>query len=160
MSYDDDALTGLDEWFGRILAGLSPGQRRRAAMKLGQALRRSNLARIKANVEPDGSPMEARKPRRDRRGRLRRKSGGKMFAKLRYARRWRIDARPDSVEIYPNAGGDVAAVHHFGKRGYVGQGPDGEKVFTKYPERRLLGFSQEDRELALSIAAELVVPDQ
>ncbi|WP_374406513.1 phage virion morphogenesis protein [Pelagerythrobacter sp.] len=158
MSYDSDALAGFDEWFGRILAGLSPGKRKRAAVKLGQALRRSNLKRITANVEPDGKPMEARKPRRDRRGRLKKKRGGKMFRELRYARRWRIDARTDSVELSPKAGANVAAIHHFGKLGTVGKGRDGKPIKYKYPARRLLGFDDEDRRAALDVAAELLDP--
>lgn len=147
----------LDHWFGDILSSLSPGNRRRAAMKLGQALRRSNLARITRNVEPEGGPMEARKSRLDRRGRLRGKAGGKMFRKLRLARNWHIDARPDSVEIAPKGGaGSVAATHHFGKKGFVGRAPDGRKIFTRYAARRLLGFDRADRETSIDIAADLL----
>ena len=108
--YDSDALAGLDPWLGDILAGLSPAKRKRAATKLGQALRRSNLARITANVEPDGGKMEERKARLDRRGRVRKKAGGKMFRKLRYARQWAIRARSDSVEITLKKGDGVALV--------------------------------------------------
>lgn len=152
--YED--LTALDRWFGDVLQGLSPGKRRRASMKLGQALRRSNLARQQANIEPDGDKMEPRKPRLDRRGRIRKKAGTKMFRKLRYARRWKIDARPDSVEIAPKGNSRIPAEHHFGKRGYVGRGPDGKKIYTKFPERRLLGFDDGDRQAALDIVAELL----
>lgn len=161
MSYDSDALAGLDEFLGRILASLTPAQRRRAALKLGQALRRSNLARIAANVEPDGGAMEARKARRDRRGRLRRKAGGKMFARLRYARNFRIEARSDSVEIAPaGAIARLAAVHHFGEEDMVGRLRDGRVIRTRYPARRLLGFSREDQTLALDIAAGLLDPSR
>lgn len=156
MSYDSDALAGFDEFFGRILANLSPAARRRASRKLGQALLRANLKRIAANEEPDGSSMEERKPRLDARGRVRRRAGGKMFRRLRLMRQWRIDAQADSVEISPRGGDKVAAVHHFGLRGFVGKGPDGKKIFTRYPERRLLGFSPDDQKLALDIAAELI----
>jgi len=156
VSYDSDALAGFDEYFGRILASLSPAKRKQAARKLGQALRRSNLARIADNVEPDGGPMEPRKPRRDRRGRLRRKTGGKMFRKLRYARQWKIDAQPDSVEIKLGKGDAVAAVHHFGLRGFVGRSPDGKKIYAPYPQRRLLGFAPEDEREALQVAEEML----
>lgn len=154
--YDSEALAALDSWLGRVLQGLSPGQRRRAATKLGQALRRSNLKRITQNTEPDGGSMEERKPRLDRRGRVRRKAGGRMFRKLRLARFWRIDARPDSVEIMPRGSDKLAAEHHFGKKGFVGRAPDGSKTFARYPQRRLLGFSDSDRDLAIDIAAQLV----
>ena len=154
--YDSDALGALDDWFGRVLQGLSPGKRKRAALKLGQALRRTNLKRQQQNVEPDGGAMEQRKARLDRRGRIRKKAGGKIFRRLRFARNWAIDARADSVEISPKAAGKIAAVHHFGEKGYVGRGPDGEKIFTRYPRRRLLGFDRADREAAADIAAELL----
>lgn len=154
--YDTDALAGLDTFLGRALQGLSPGKRRRAALKLGQALRRSNLARIHANEEPDGGAMEDRKARLDRRGRVRQKAGGKMFRKLRYARRWHVAARPDSVELSPKGRSAVPAVHHFGKKAYVGRSPDGEKVFARYPQRRLLGFGRGDDQLAIDAAAALL----
>ncbi|MCM0001021.1 MAG: phage virion morphogenesis protein [Erythrobacter sp.] len=153
--YDGDALAALDEWFGQVLAGLSPAQRRRAGMKLGKALRRSNLDRIARNVEPDGGPMEARKARLDQRGRVRRKAGGKMFRKLRLVRQWSIKATPDSVEIMPAKGDSVARTHHYGLRGFVGRGPDGAKVYTRYPERRLLGFDDADRDIVLDVVSEL-----
>jgi phage virion morphogenesis protein len=156
--YDSDALAGLDSWLGGVLQGLSPAKRKRAATKLGQALRRSNLARIKDNVEPDGGAMEPRKPRLDRRGRVRRKAGGKMFRKLRYARYWKVRATADSVEIGTSGNGNLAKVHHFGLKGYVGRGPDGEKVTYNYPRRRLLGFGKGDEDLAIDIAAQLIDP--
>lgn len=154
--YDNNALAALDEWFGQVLDGLSPAQRKRAAMKLGKALRRSNLDRIARNVEPGGGPMEKRKARLDQTGRVRRKAGGKMFRKLRLVRNFRITATPDSVEIAPIGGAaKVAREHHYGLRGFVGRGPDGAKVFTRYPERRLLGFDDADRDAVLDVVSEL-----
>lgn len=154
--YDSDALAALDAWFGQVLEGLSPAQRKRAGMKLGKALRRSNLDRIASNVEPDGGPMEKRKARLDQRGRVRRKAGGKMFRKLRLARNFRITATADSVEIAPVGGAArVAGEHHYGLRGFVGRAPDGAKIFTRFPERRLLGFSDADRDAVLDVVAEL-----
>lgn len=158
-AYDTDALSGLDAWLGRVMGGIAPAQRKRAAMKLGRALRRSNLARIKDNVEPDGGAMEDRKSRLDRRGRVRSKAGGRMFRKLRYARLWRVTARPDSVELAPKGNSQIPAIHHFGKKGYVGRAPDGGKVFTRYPQRRLLGFGEGDDQLAIDIVAELFDQD-
>jgi len=153
--YDNEALAALDDWFGQVLEGPSPTQRKRAAMKLGKALRRSNIDRMARNVEPDGGPMEARKARLDQRGRVRRKAGGKMFRKLRLVRQWSIKATPDSVEISPAKGDSVAATHHFGLRAFVGRAPDGSKVYTRYPERRLLGFSDADRDAVLDVVSEL-----
>lgn len=154
--YDGDALAGLDQWFGRILQGLSPAKRKRASLKLGQALRRANLARIAANVEPDGGAMEKRKSRLDRRGRVRGKAGGKMFRKLRLARHWKLDARPDSVELSPAGNPTIAADHHFGRRAFIGRAPNGRKVFARLPERLLLGFGKGDDQLAVDAAAALI----
>ena len=148
----------MDSWFGRILQGLEPGQRKKAALKLGQALRRSNLKRIEANVQPDGSPMDPRKPRKDARGRLRKKAGGKMFQGLRFAKHWRIDADQDGVLI--SASSPVvdrnASVSQFGETAIVGRLRNRTPVRYRYPERRLLGFGPEDSDLALQIASDMI----
>ena len=155
----DDDLTRLEEWFGQILSGLSPRERRRAAQKLGQALRRSNIARIAANVQPDGSAMEPRKERRDRHGKVTIAAGAKMFTGLRFARRWRIDAAEDGVEIQPatNAAAYTAAINHFGQTKVIGRLRNGRTIRARYPERRLLGFSGEDERLVLDIVGEMFV---
>lgn len=156
---ESDPLAGLENWLGAVLQGLSPAQRKRAAMKVGQALRKSNLQRIAKNVEPDGAPMEKRKSRLDQTGRVRRKAGGKMFRKLRLARNFKITARADGVEVAPIGGAaKVAKEHHYGLRGFVGRSPNGEKVFTRYPERRLLGFNDTDRETVIDVLAQMIDP--
>ncbi|MDT8758233.1 phage virion morphogenesis protein [Sphingomonas psychrotolerans] len=154
-----DDLTEFDAWFGRIIAGMEPGQRARAAFKLGQALRQANLARIAGNVDPDGTPFEPRKHRKDRRGRLRRR--GLMFKGLRRARNWRIIADAEGVEVRPSSSGAdrVGAVSQFGEVDTVGRARDGRTIRVRYPERRLLGFSAEDRQLAIDIAGEMLDPD-
>lgn len=155
MTSGDD-LAAFDAYFGRILAGLTPARRRRATLKLGQALRRANVQRIAANEQPDGTAMEPRKPRLDRRGRVRRKAGGKMFRKLRQAKKWRIDAQPDSVEILATGNTRIAAQHQFGEEGQVGRAPDGRRIKHRYPARRLLGFAPGDEREALQIAEEML----
>jgi phage virion morphogenesis protein len=155
---DDNALAALEEWLGQVMTGLSPAKRKRVLMKVGQSLRRSNLARIQANVEPDGSAMVQRKSRLDRRGKVRSGTGGKMFRKLRFARRWAIKATPNSVELMPKSNSLIPAIHHFGRKGFVGRGPDGRKIFTRYPERRLLGFAREDEEQIIDIVSTMVDP--
>lgn len=149
-----DDLSQLDAWFGRILEGLAPGQRRGAAIKLGQALRRSNLARIAANVEPDGSAMAPRLPGRDRRGRLRTRSKAKMFRRLRQARRVKIDADPEGVELSFASGRDdrIAAVHHFGQEDSVGRSRTGRTIRTRYAARQLFGFSDDDMQISAEVA--------
>jgi phage virion morphogenesis protein len=156
----DQDLTRLDEWFGRILQGLSPAERRRAALKLGQALRRSNLKRIAANIDPDGTPFAPRKARYDRKGRLRTKAG---------ARCSRACATPNTGASTPTKtawnsprlpiAARMAAVSQFGETVTVGRLRNGQRIRARYPERRLLGFSEEDEGLALEIAAAMIEPD-
>ncbi|SFG08432.1 phage virion morphogenesis (putative tail completion) protein [Novosphingobium sp. CF614] len=154
-------LRELEEWLGGIVNGLEPARRRRAALKLGQALRRANLLRIAANVEPEGGAMAPRKPRLDRGGGLRGKAGGKMFRRLRLTRSWRIAADAEGVEIAPASAAidRVAAVHHFGETDTVGRDRRGGRIRARYAARRLLGFAEQDRALALEIAAALLDPD-
>lgn len=153
---ESDALAALDEFLGDALAGLSPAKRKRAGQKIGQVLRRSNTKRIQRNVEPDGSKMAKRKARLDQRGRIKRKAGGKMFRKLRFARNFKIKAQADSVELTLGSAENVAKVHHFGLQGYIGRAPNGDKVFHRYDERLLLGFDDGDREDIIDAAAELI----
>jgi phage virion morphogenesis protein len=149
-----DDLSQFDEWFGRILAGLSPAQRRKGAMHLGRELRKSNLARIAANLEPDGRAMEPRKPRLDRRGKARR-SKGKMFKGLRRLRNWKIIADADGVEIRPASGNvdRVASVSQFGEVSLVGYRRTGGPIRTRYPVRRIVGFGPEDGTHPIAAAA-------
>lgn len=154
-------LQQFEEWFGRILQGLDPAARKRAAMKLGQRLRASNLKRIAANVEPDGTPMIPRKPRLDRRGRLRARAGGKMFKGLRRARNWKIDADETGVEVRPASGAvdRVASVSHFGEISTVGYLRGGTPIRARYAMRRLLGLPPEDQALIMEAAAQLMDSD-
>lgn len=154
----DRDLARFETWFGRIIAGLAPAERRRAALGLGQALRAANLRRIAANVDPDGAPMERGKARYDRRGRLRARAGRKMFRGLRAVRNWKIAADEDGVEIAPLNGliDRLAAINQFAETATIGRLRDGRRIRYRYPERRLLGFSEEDQRLALDIASALV----
>lgn len=158
----DDDLSRLDDWFGRILHGLEPGQRKKAALKLGQELRRANLKRMERNVEPEGAPMEARKPRLDKRGRLRKNKGRtRMFKGLRDKKHWRVDADADGVNVSPvNSVIDrMASVSQFGEVAPVGRHPLTRVMIRyRYPERRLLGFAPEDEQIALDVAAKMIAP--
>lgn len=157
----DEDLARLDEWFGRILHGLSPAERKRTAMKLGQALRRANLKRISSNTNPDGTPFERRKARYDRKGRLRIKAGAKMFRGLRKAKQWKIDADEDGVELAPVSPvtARMGRVSQFGETITVGRLRNGKRIRARYPERHLLGLSDEDEDLAMLVAAGMIEPD-
>lgn len=157
----DDDLSRLDDWLGQVLQGLEPPARKKAAHQLGQRLRKSNLKRMEQNVQPEGTPIEPKKARMDRRGRLREKAGGKMFQGLRYAKHWRVNAGEDGVTV--TAGSRIvdrnASVSHFGETQTIGRLRDGTPIRFRYPVRRLLGFSPEDEQLALQVAAEMIEPE-
>lgn len=77
----------LEPFLAAYLNRLGPGQRRRVARKVGEALRRENVKRIAANVQPDGSAMEPKKKRKrmmDGKGRVKRT--GKMLPKIKLCR--------------------------------------------------------------------------
>ena len=157
-----DDLRALEQWLGRMQAGMAPARRRAAALKLGQALRRANLMRIGANVEPDGGAMEPRKASASEGGRVRQKAGSRMFRRLRLAKAWTLTVDADGVEITPASSSidKIAATHHFGQTDRVGRLRDGRTIRAKYPERRLLGLTQDDRAAVLETAAAILDPDK
>jgi phage virion morphogenesis protein len=153
-------LSEFERWFATILNAVEPDKRKAAVMKLGQAIRRANMQRIAQNVDPQGRPMEARKPRLDGRGKLRRQTG-KMFKGLRKLRNWKIVADADGVEIRPASGAvdRVAAVSQFGEVDVVGRLRSGREIRYRYPVRGILGIGAEDERLAMEIAESLIRPD-
>ncbi|NWC62951.1 phage virion morphogenesis protein [Cedecea sp. P7760] len=58
-----DLFRELDQVFSDILAGASPSGRMQTARAVGQALRRSQQQRIKAQQNPEGSPYATRRRR-------------------------------------------------------------------------------------------------
>lgn len=152
-------LEALPAWLEARFAAITPGRRAAIARKIGQALRRANTKRIAANIQPDGSRMEPRKRRaslRDRKGKV--VKSGKMFPKLRLARSMTVKATADGVAVgYNNPMiASTARAHQFGLEDYVGRKPDGQEVRARYPERVLLGFGPEDREMVLELLMELL----
>ena len=140
----DNGLDAIEPWLSGVLAKLSPGERIKITRKIGQLLRRRNAERIRANVQPDGTPMEPRKPRRDKRGRVRGRKG-KMFPKVGLVRNMRVTVRPDEVKVNfsPLAAG-AAKVHHWGLVDRVEKAGDAPSV--RYPARHLLGINPDDRD--------------
>lgn len=125
-----------------LAARLSPAQRRGLALRIGRILRQSNAERVAANIQPDGSAMEPRKPRMRRDGQRVRKKG-RMFRKIALARNMKIDAQAEGVAV--SFVGDVrstAEIHHFGLRDRVARFRGAPEV--QYPARRLMGFGEDD----------------
>jgi len=137
-----DDLNALEDWAGGLLNKLQPAERRHITRAVAIDLRRSNQQRIASQRNPNGSPFEPRKPQKNLRGkagRIRRK----MFTKLRTARHLKTQANANSAGIaFVGRVNRIARVHHWGLRDQVND----NGLTVQYPERRLLGFSEDDRE--------------
>lgn len=131
----DDKLAGL-------LASLSPAGRRKLAGEIAKELRKSQQQRIKQQKAPDGSPYQARKrqPLRAKTGRIKRA----MFQKLRASRYMKATGRENSAVVeFTGKVQRIARVHQYG----IKDRPNPHAKDVQYPERQLLGFSQEDKQL-------------
>ncbi|MCE1983373.1 phage virion morphogenesis protein [Enterobacter ludwigii] len=131
----DDKLAGL-------LASLSPAGRRKLAGEIAKELRKSQQQRIKQQKAPDGSPYQARKrqPLRAKTGRIKRA----MFQKLRASRYMKATGRENSAVVeFTGKVQRIARVHHYGLK----DRPNPHAKDVQYPERQLLGFSREDKQL-------------
>ncbi|WP_282748722.1 phage virion morphogenesis protein [Hafnia paralvei] len=126
----------LEDWMLGLLEKFTPAQRRKLTQQWTRTLRQSQQKRIQQQLNPDGSPYEARKPqKRDKKGRVKRK----MFTKIRTARYLKTKATPDMAEVsFSNSRIErIAATHQYGLREKLGKrGP-----VVKYPQRRLLGMN-------------------
>lgn len=124
-----------------LLASVEPSGRRKLIDRMMRFVRRANDQRIASNVEPDGSAMVARKPRKRKRG--------KMFRHIGKASNLRVRVTPDQGELRFGNGlvERTAAEHHHGLEGFVGKTRSGQVIRTKFEARRLLGFGQEQDDL-------------
>lgn len=137
-------LTELANWAGPLIQQLDAKQRSRLMRELIHYVRKQNQKRIKDQVSPDGDKFSPRK-HTEYQGKIKR---GAMFTKLRLARFMRTSTTPQSAAInILGRSGRIAAEHHYGLRGKV----NNRGVEYTYPERKLLGFSSEDREAITSM---------
>ncbi len=129
-------LAPLESFAAGLIASLEPAARRELAREIARRLRESQAKRIAAQLNPDGSAYEPRKPR------LRRMKGGvrrKMFSKLRTARWMKVEATPAAAAVtFAAQVQGMARVHQYGLRDKVNLRGNLE---ADYPARRLLGFT-------------------
>lgn len=137
----EDLQHQVDEWAAAMLAKLDAGARRQLARQIGRELRRSQIARIRKQEAPDGTPYaprQKRAPKRSKRGAIKRR----MFQKLATAKHLKVRVTGEGVLVgFFGRTARIARVHQEGLRDQVA--PDGPEV--KYPARPLLGFSESDR---------------
>ncbi|MFS3556668.1 phage virion morphogenesis protein [Citrobacter braakii] len=131
----DDKLAGL-------IGALSPASRRKLAAEIAKELRRSQQQRIKQQKAPDGTPYQVRKrqPLRAKKGRIKRA----MFQKLRTNRYMKASGRNDSAVVeFKGRVQRIAQIHQLGLK----DRPNPHTQEVQYPERKLLGFSRNDKQL-------------
>ena len=150
-----DNFNDLTAFLTRFVDRLSPRERKRMLTKVGQSLRRSNSARIAANIQPDGTAMPPRR-RRDGPG-----NRGKMFRRLRQARILKVRATADDVTVgFIGNAQKVAQVHHFGKVDVVGHTRDGRTIRARYVSRQLLGIGAQDERETFDAIYRHLSPDE
>lgn len=141
-----DDLHALEAWAGALLAKLQPAQRRAINHQVAIDLRRRQAQRIKAQQGPDGAAYPPRKKRKElkgKKGRIKQQKAA-MFAKIRTTKHLKIKATGDQIEVsFFGWVARVAHVHQFGQQDRLAKkGP-----VCKYPERPLVGLSEQDRTL-------------
>ena len=128
-----------------LINNLSPQARRQLARNIGQALRKSQQARIARQQNPDGTAFEPRKPQKQfgkKKGRIKRKA---MFAKLRTAKYLKVRSNANEVAVgFTESSSIIANIHQYGLIGTVNK-KHGLKV--QYAQRELLGFGKQDLDL-------------
>lgn len=138
-----DDLQALEDWAAPLLAKLETQQRRQLARSIARELRRSQRERIKAQRNPDGTAYAPRQPQkwRTKQGSLRRRA---MFSKLATAKWFKATAQGDTAVagFFGNVA-RIARTHQRGLRDRV----DRDGPYYEYPQREILGFTQQDREL-------------
>ncbi|WP_426943845.1 phage virion morphogenesis protein [Pseudomonas oryzihabitans] len=134
-------LEALETWLSPLLQKLDGRGRAQLARKAAQQLRRSQQQRIRAQVNPDGSPFEARKPRdlRGKKGRIKRR----MFEKLKMARYLKAKGTPQEAVIgFAGRVSRIARVHQYGLKDRAERGASE----IRYAQRQLLGLTYQDLE--------------
>ncbi|WP_421255890.1 phage virion morphogenesis protein [Aeromonas sp. 600282] len=138
MATDD--LNRLISWADALLASMTPAARRQLMGELARNLRISQSKRIRANIQPDGSPMTPRKPLK----RLAKKRGAtrrKMFQHL-VSPRWlkATSTEHQAVVEFVGSANRLATIHQYGLKDRI----KGREI--SYPARELLGISTEEVE--------------
>lgn len=137
----------VDSFAADLIAGLEPSARKILAQEIAHQLRTSNQKRIAAQLNPDGSGFEPRKPQlRHRKKKLRQQ----MFAKLRTAKYFKARGTADAAIVSFTADvSRIARVHQLGLRDRVNK----HGAEADYPARQLLGISSEDETLIRDLVA-------
>jgi phage virion morphogenesis protein len=145
-----DPLAPLNEELARLTAAIAPPERKKLAGAIAGDLRTSNAKRIRANIQPDGERMEARKASAMRPQRLGAVAGKKkplrpprMFQKAPAYLVRRASAAGAELS-FSGAAARIMSVHQLGLVDHVSTEAGSPEV--AYPERVVLGLSEQDRD--------------
>ncbi|MGU5792202.1 phage virion morphogenesis protein [Aeromonas hydrophila] len=138
MTTDD--MSRLTSWADGLLASMTPAARRQLMGEMARNLRASQSKRIRANIQPDGSPMTPRKPLKKlakKRGATRRK----MFQHL-VSPRWlkATSTENQAVVEFVGSANRLATIHQYGLKDRI----KGREI--RYPARELLGITTQEVE--------------
>jgi|GEM_PF-290816 len=140
-----DGIEQVKLVFTDLLKNISKPRRRLLYQQIGRELARNQRRRIKAQQNPDGSPFEPRKKRKQfskKKGRIKNQL---MFKKIVSPSHLKLRYEQEGISL-GFYGGDaaIANVHQYG----LMSSPSKYKDFkVKYAQRELLGFSEEDIEM-------------
>ena len=140
-----DGIEQVKLAFTDLLRNISKPRRRLLYQQIGRELARSQRRRIKAQQNPDGSPFEPRKKRKQFRKKKGRIKNQLMFKKIVSPSHLKLRYEQEGISL-GFYGGDaaIANVHQYG----LYSSPSKYKDFkVKYDQRELLGFSEEDIEM-------------
>lgn len=140
-----DGIEQVKLAFTDLLKNISKPRRRLLYQQIGRELARNQHRRIKAQQNPDGSPFEPRKKRKQfskKKGRIKNQL---MFKKIVSPSHLKLRYEQEGISL-GFYGGDaaIANIHQYG----LYSSPSKYKDFkVKYAQRELLGFSEEDIEM-------------
>lgn len=135
----DDKLAGL-------IGTVPPSSRRWLAAEIAKQLRAAQQQRIRQQKALDGTQYQARKrqPLRAKKGRIKRA----MFQKLRVNRYMKASGRNDTTVVeFTDKVQRFAQVQQY----WLKDQPNPHSQDVQYQERKLLGFSPEDKRITHDI---------
>ncbi len=137
-----DAIAGLNHWLDALALRLEPAQRKTLMRILAQGLRLRFKDRIKQQNDPDGHRFVPRK--RDQVGKIKRQ--GALFQNI--GKQLKTEYSADHAAVgFGGRTATVALVHQDGQTIRPGRFAKS----TSYPIRKLVGFSKDDEQWAMSI---------
>lgn len=139
-------LQGIETWAASLLSNLSSTKRRQIASQIAKELRKSQQDRIKAQLQPDGTPFTPRKQRKNlkgKQGRIKRQRAA-MFNKIRLAKYLKAEATANEASVGFNGRvAEIARVHQYGLMDKVSEK---QSATVKYPVRELLRLNDKEIE--------------